>query len=70
MINAATDDVIHELRGSPTDLAKFVEAVRRRRPHAVDISAEAIIRWRNDDPCLWKLVLEWLTTMDVEVNVN
>jgi len=70
MINEATDSVIHELRGSPTDLAKLVEAVRGRPLHVVDISAEAIIRWRNDDPCLWQLVLEWLTTMDVEVNVN
>jgi hypothetical protein len=70
MINEATDNVIHVLRGSPTDLAKLVEAVRGRPLHVVDISAEAIIRWRTDDPCLWKLVLEWLTTMDVEVNVN
>jgi len=70
MINEATDSVIHQLTGSPTDLAKLVEAVRGRPLHAVEISAEAIIRWRNDDPSLWKLVLEWLTTMDVEVTVN
>jgi len=70
MINQATDSVIHELRGSPTDLAKLVEAVRGRPLHVVDISAEAILRWRHDDPCLWKLVLEWLTTMDVEITVN
>lgn len=70
MINEAPDNVIHELRGSPTDLAKLVEAVRGRPLHVVEISAEAIIRWRNDDPCLWKLVLEWLTTMDVDINVN
>jgi len=36
----------------------------------VDISTETIIRWRKDDPRSWKLVLEWLTTMDVEVNLN
>ena len=70
MINEATDRVIHELRGSPTDLAKLVEAVRGRPRHVVDISAETIIRWRNDDPCLWKLVLEWLTAMDVDITVN
>jgi len=70
MINQATDSVIHELRGSPTDLAKLVEAVRGRPLHVVDISAEAILRWRHDDPCLWKLVLEWLTTLDVDINVN
>ena len=70
MINEATDRVIHELRGSPTDLAKLVEAVRGQPRHVVDISADAIIRWRNDDPCLWKLVLEWLTTMDVDITLN
>jgi len=70
MTNAATDNVIPELRGSPTDLAKLVEAVRGRPLHVVDISTEAIIRWRKDDPRSWKLVLEWLTTMDVEVNLN
>jgi len=70
MIDEATGNLIHELRGSPTDLAKLVEAVRWRRLHAVDISTEAIIRWRKDDPRSWKLVLEWLTTMDVEVDLN
>jgi len=70
MINGATENLIHELRGSPTDLAKLVEAVRWRPPHAVDISTETIIRWRKDDPRSWKRVLEWLTTMDVEVNLN
>ena len=70
MTNEATDSVIRELRGTPTDLAKLVEAVRGGPRHVVDISAEAIIRWRNDDPCLWKLVLEWLTAMDVDITVN
>jgi hypothetical protein len=70
MMSEATENLIHELRGSPTDLAKLVDAVRRRPLHVVDISTEAIIRWRIDDPRSWKLVLEWLTTMDVEVNLN
>jgi hypothetical protein len=70
MINEAADGVIQELTGSPTDLARLVEAVRGRPLHVVDISAEAILRWRNDDPYLWKRVLEWLTVMDVEVNVR
>jgi hypothetical protein len=70
MMDEPTDNVIHGLRGSPTDLVKLVEAVRGRPVRVVDISAEAIIHWRTDDPYLWKLVLEWLTTMDVDVNVN
>ena len=64
MVNEAA--VIHELR----EWAKLVETIYRRRRRVVVISAEAIIRWRKDDPRSWKLVLEWLTRMDVEINVN
>jgi len=70
MINEPTENLIHELRGSPPDLAQLVEAVRWRPLRVVDIPTEAIIRWRTDDSRSWKLVLEWLTIMDVEVNVN
>jgi len=70
MINEATENLIHELRGSPPDLAKLVEAVRWRPLHVVAIPAEAVIHWRKYDPRSWMLVLEWLTIMDVEVNVN
>ncbi len=70
MIKEAAEKLLHELWGSPTDLAKLVEGVRWRPLPALNISTEAIIRWRNDDPRSWKLVLEWLTTMDVEINLN
>lgn len=69
-INEATENLIHQLRGCPTDLAKLVEAVRWRPLRVVAIPAEAIIHWRKDDPRSWKLVLEWLTAMDVEVNLD
>jgi hypothetical protein len=70
MMNEATDNLIDELRGSPIDLAKVMEAVRWRPRRVVNISAEEIIRWQKDDPRSWKLVLEWLTTMDVEIIVS
>jgi hypothetical protein len=38
--------------------------------HVVAIPAEAIAHWRTDEPRSWDVVLEWLTTMDVEVNVS
>jgi hypothetical protein len=69
-INDPAENLLHELRESPVNLVELVEAVRGRPLHVVDISAEAIIGWRTDDPRAWKLVLEWLTIMDVEVNVN
>jgi hypothetical protein len=70
MMNEATENLIDELRGSSIDLAKLIEAIRWRPCRVVNISAEVIIRWRKDDPRSWKLVLEWLTTMGVAINVN
>jgi len=69
-IDEATENLIHQLRGNPTDLTQLVEAVRWRPLRVVAIPAEAIIHWRRTAPRSWKLVLEWLTIMDVEVNVN
>jgi hypothetical protein len=69
-IGEATENVIHQLRGRPTDLVSLVETVRRRPLHVVVIPAEVIVYWRAHDPREWQLVLEWLTTMGVEVNVS
>jgi hypothetical protein len=63
-------NLIHELRGCTPDLVQLVETVRWRPLHAVAIPAEAIVHWRTDEPRSWKVVLEWLTTMDVDVNVS
>jgi len=70
MMNEATENLIDELRGSPIDLAKLVESIRWRPCRVVNISAEAIIRWRKDDPRSWRRVLEWLMTMGVDINLN
>ena len=69
-INEATENVVHQLRGCPTDLVQLVEAVRWRRLRVVAIPAETIIHWRNEEPSSWTLVLEWLTTMDVEIDLS
>ncbi len=69
-ITEPTEHMIHELRGTPVDLVRLVEAVRWRPLHVVAIPAEAIIHWRTDEPRSWNVVLEWLTTMDVEINVS
>ena len=69
-INEATENVMHQLRGRTTDLVSLVDTVRRRPLHVVVIPAEVIMHWRREDPREWQLVLEWLTTMDVEVNLS
>jgi len=69
-INEATENVIHQLRGRTTDLVSLVETVRRRPLRVVVIPAEVVMYWRTQDPHEWQLVLEWLTSMDVEVKVS
>ena len=69
-ITEPTENMIHQLRGRPADLVQLVEAVRWRPLHVVAISAEAIVHWRTDEPRSWNIVLEWLTTMGVEVTVS
>lgn len=69
-IGEATENVIHQLRGRPTDLVSLVETVRRRPLHLVVIPAEVVVYWRAHDPHEWQLVLEWLTTMGVKVDVS
>jgi len=54
----------------PTDLIELVNAVHCQPLHVVAVPAETVIHWRKDEPDSWKLVLEWLTAMDVEINVN
>jgi hypothetical protein len=69
-INEATENVVHQLRGRSTDLVSLVDTVRRRPLHVVVIPAEVIVYWRKEDPREWQLVLEWLTSMGVEVNLS
>ena len=69
-INEPTENMIHQLCGSPADLVQLVEAVRWRPLHVVAIPAEAIVHWRTDEPGSWNVVLEWLTTMGVDITVS
>lgn len=67
--HTATDELLHRLRGLPADLLQLVEAVRGRECRHVVIPAETILHWRSQDPRSWELVLDWLTTMDVDIDV-
>lgn len=70
LLDEATEHLIHELRGGTGDLWDLVDAVRWQPLHVIAVSAEQIVRWRTDDARAWQLVLEWLTRMDVEVNLS
>ena len=69
--NVSTSDevkeqLLNELKRSPTDLAKLVMRVVSRRCSVLPISAAAIARWNKEDPDSWTRVSEWLTTRDVK----
>ena len=54
------DELLVELRASPTDLARLVrEAARTERRHIV-VSSQALRGWTQRDPEVWAKVAAWL----------
>src|SRR5438445_6592895 len=68
-VDEATARLLRALRESPTDLAKLVKTIHRRRRRVVAIAPKAIARWNRDDPDSWKRVYDWLTRRDVRIVV-
>lgn len=55
-----TDELLAQLRGSKTDLGRFVEAMRRdQQPHMV-VSTNAVRAWQEREPQTWAMVCDWL----------
>ena len=55
-----TEELLVELRTSPTDLARFVEAVARSERREVTILSRTLKAWRQRDPRAWAKVSAWL----------
>jgi hypothetical protein len=62
-----TEQLLHELKESPTDLAKIVKALHDEGRTVVAISPRAIARWQKDDPGSWARVRGWLTKRGVRL---
>jgi hypothetical protein len=55
-----SDEVLVQLRGSKTDLGRFVEAMLRDQlPHLV-VPANAVRAWEEREPQTWTMVCDWL----------
>ena len=55
-----SDEVLVQLRGSKTDLGRFVEAMLRDQlPHLV-VPANAVRAWEEREPQTWAMVCDWL----------
>ena len=61
-LDSATEQLLHELKESPTDLAKLMVRVAPQRRTLVPISAAVIACWNKDDPDSWDRVRAWLMT--------
>ena len=55
-----TEDLLAELRSSPTDLARVVEAVASRELPYVLVSIATLKGWQERDPDAWRKVEAWL----------
>jgi hypothetical protein len=54
------DELLAELKTSPTDLVRFVRAAAQSQRPNVVVSAAAVTGWQERDPEAWAKVLEWL----------
>jgi hypothetical protein len=61
------DDLLSDLRSSPTDLARIVEAVVRDRLPYVKIPVQTVKSWERRAPDDWAKVASWLATQNVAV---
>ncbi len=55
-----TQDLLAELRSSPTDLARFVEAAIGSELPYVLVPVAALKGWQERDPDAWRKVAAWL----------
>ena len=60
-------DLLDDLRSSPTDLVRLVEAVVRDGLPHVTIPVEAVSSWKRRAPDHWAKVASWLTAQHVTV---
>ncbi len=55
-----TDELLAQLRSSPTDLARFVEAASWNGLPYIVVPVAALKGWQERDPEAWANVAEWL----------
>jgi hypothetical protein len=60
-------DLLNDLRRSPTDLARIVEAVVRDGVPYVKIPIQAVRSWERRAPDHWATVASWLAAQNVAV---
>jgi len=59
-----TQELLTELRTSPTDLARFVATAARRNRREVIVPSRTLQAWVGRDPQAWAKVVTWLAAHD------
>ena len=54
------DELLAQLRGSKTDLGRFVEIMLRDQLPQLVVPANAVRAWRQREPQTWAMVCDWL----------
>lgn len=61
------EELYSELRASPTDLVRYVEATARGNRAYMVVPAEAVKAWEQRAPEAWARVREWLAAQGKSV---
>ncbi len=62
-----TDELLAQLRGSKTDLGRFVEAMLREQLPNLVVPAQAVRAWQEREPQTWAMVCDWLAAQGKSV---
>ena len=54
------DELLATLRGSKTDLGRFVETMLRDQLPNLVVPAAAVRAWQEREPQAWAMVCDWL----------
>jgi hypothetical protein len=64
-----TDELLAQLRGSKTDLERFVEIMLRDQLPQLVVPANAVRAWQQREPQTWVMVRNWLAEQGKSVRL-
>lgn len=60
-----TEELVTELQGSRTDLARFVRAAHRNKLPLIIVAAQTVKAWEQREPSSWARVRKWLEAHNI-----
>jgi hypothetical protein len=59
-MTTTVEELLVQLRGSKTDLGRFVDAMLRDQLPNLVVPASAVRAWQEREPQTWAMVRDWL----------